>query len=522
MSQFRPNYNTTAQDRADRRKKREMQNEDGGSLNPNSGAVNIEVPRPPVEKGSTEGTTSGSTLQISDIDYNDFCDKCKQAPEPDTPVAICKICGDCFCGKCVGGLSPNTLAELNKSKNLMYFCDSCICTALHNLCKLQVQDAKPTVSVECLTSDVRTVTPAVSGSETSSNETKSPVVSKSASETISARKLKSSKKEEPTATQMKNLVEAIENLQVKMCNMEDMILSNGKKKNQDAPKKKQQVKKSFAQAATDSNAPPAIVVYQADRTESPAESTTESTTESTAPRIKEKPNNIPVIPLEGRDLVPRLMVPAEIIEERDLEKRKYNIIVQNLKESEEESPEDRKKHDIMEVRCMLAGMQLTDIDVKTAIRMGKKLGKPQSLLVTLDAERDQVLERAGLIHRYLCWKKVWIDPDHTPKQQDEHKELMKELKRRQESGENVYLRNGKFFSKRPSRINLNAFISEAEEAKQKEQAQQVDTEAPDQPAENGTTPTDEQSQTEANNEVNDKPDSGNNEDGENEAERSDH
>ena len=44
---------------------------------------------------------------------------------------------------------------------------------------------------------------------------------------------------------MKNLVDAIENLQVKMYNMEDMILSNGKKEKPRRPEKETASKEKF-------------------------------------------------------------------------------------------------------------------------------------------------------------------------------------------------------------------------------------------------------------------------------------
>ena len=63
--------------------------------------------------------------------------------------------------------------------------------------------------------------------------------------------------------------------------------------------------------------------------------------------------------------------------------------------------------------------------------------------MTLDANREQVIKRARFIRRYTDWKEVFIDPDRTPKQQEEHKSLRAEFKRRKDEGENIVFRNGK-------------------------------------------------------------------------------
>ena len=116
---------------------------------------------------------------------------------------------------------------------------------------------------------------------------------------------------------------------------------------------------------------------------------------------------------------------------------------------------------------MLAGMQLTEIEVKAAVRLGKKGDKPRSLMVTLDSPREPVLRRAKMIRRYRCWLTVFIDPDRTPKEQDEHKKLRNEFKRRKENGENIVMRDGKILQagRRRSYLDLDALLSQAEQRK---------------------------------------------------------
>ena len=230
-----------------------------------------------------------------------------------------------------------------------------------------------------------------------------------------------------------------------MCNIKDSFTS-GKKVNKPPMKPttavaKETASKSYANAARDENAPPAIVIY-------------DDTTPDTP------------VSLEGRELASRPMVPSEIIEERDRERRKFNIIVQNLPESKQELPEDRKKEDIMEARCLLAAMKLTEIGVKSAVRLGKKNDKPRPLLVTLDKERDQVLSRVKMIRKWKCWLKVWIDPDRTPKEQEDHKKLFEDFKKRKENGENLVFINGKISERRKSYLDLATLVTNAEQRKE--------------------------------------------------------
>ena len=114
---------------------------------------------------------------------------------------------------------------------------------------------------------------------------------------------------------------------------------------------------------------------------------------------------------------------------------------------------------------MLAAMRLTEIEVKTAIRIGKKSeDKPRPLIITLNSEREQVLRRARLIRRYKDWQNVFIDPDRTPLEQEEFRDLRAEFKKRREDGENIIMRDGKILrsTRKSSTLDLNTLLSQAE------------------------------------------------------------
>ena len=60
---------------------------------------------------------------------------------------------------------------------------------------------------------------------------------------------------------------------------------------------------------------------------------------------------------------------------------------------------------------------------------------------------------------------MFIDPDRTPKEQEDFKKLRDEFKRRKESGENVVMREGKILQtgRRRSYLDLDHLVTQAEE-----------------------------------------------------------
>ena len=55
---------------------------------------------------------------------------------------------------------------------------------------------------------------------------------------------------------------------------------------------------------------------------------------------------------------------------------------------------------------------------------------------------------------FIEWNGEFIDPDRTPKEQEKHKALRQELKRRKNAGENVKSRNGKILTSHEKLVNL--------------------------------------------------------------------
>ena len=449
MSDFRPPYVTTS---GDRRRKRSGV---GTFMSNNSENETLErgsVTEPQVSGNPPNGqiSTPGGQASTVTTETAEICDSCKQVPEPTMAIAICRLCSQCICCNCVDFL-PSTFADIEKSDCLFFFCNNC-----SNLVAKKIREppVDPIAAHRKQTNSISETTPAPS------NVTRNTMQAGQASPANVI-----------SAEMINNITIALENLQTKVCNIEDTIANNNgnqQVKIDSLPVPVGPRNKPYSQIARDPRAPPAIVLYQ------PEESNRiETNVDQQQPRpeisLEGRERNVtqqrPEVTLEGRELVPRPQTAPELLESREKERRKFNVVVQNLPESDAESGEDRKAYDTMEVRCMLAAMRLKDIDVKSVVRLGKKSERRRSLMVTLDTERDQVLKREKFIRKYKCWQKVYIDPDRTPQEQEDFKELRAEFKRRKESGENIKMRDGKILpsSRKNSYLDLETLITQAQE-----------------------------------------------------------
>lgn len=76
--------------------------------------------------------------------------------------------------------------------------------------------------------------------------------------------------------------------------------------------------------------------------------------------------------------------------------------------------------------------------------------RPRPLILTVDnfEKKLEILENAYKLSHTTEWKNVFIAPDRTPKEREEHKKLREELKRRQHEGEEgIIIRKGKIVKK---------------------------------------------------------------------------
>ncbi|XP_070196725.1 uncharacterized protein [Littorina saxatilis] len=147
---------------------------------------------------------------------------------------------------------------------------------------------------------------------------------------------------------------------------------------------------------------------------------------------------------------------AEMMEEqKEVEKRKNNLILVNVKESTRIEIEEKKEDDI-EAAKHIFGM-LVDIeegDVVEPVRLGKVGGSaPRMLRVTIrnEEKKKEIMRKAPTLNRGTNDrnKKVYINHDQTPMQRQKYKDLRVELDQRAAAGEkNLVIRQGKIVERK--------------------------------------------------------------------------
>ena len=131
----------------------------------------------------------------------------------------------------------------------------------------------------------------------------------------------------------------------------------------------------------------------------------------------------------------------------DKERRKLNIIVHNLAETEGQTLAERRAGDEKKFMDMVkTGMKLV-VKCSNSFRIGKRTeNRPQLLLVTLANMEDKasILKTAASLRSSPVWSNVYVTPDLTWKEREKSRALRKELASRKEAGEeHIYIRHGR-------------------------------------------------------------------------------
>ena len=434
MSFLKKQFTTTGSDRRKRYKNVEEMNkttETEVSQIQNGGADQKNVNNAKTgAKAGPRGEQNGNTT-----DLNEPCFSCDKITRKNGGSIACSRCEKCFCNSCAN-LAPSTVRDIAKYRGLLWFCEVCIVQVnLEN--SMQHSQIAPTTSENTVT-QLDTEAGRIATASMPKAGT-SHTISEAIPQT-----------EDPT---LNKIITTLEILQVKVCGMEDKMSG----------------KKSYAKALTPSNNP-SIQATPRGSVQTPNTPVTnlqpvnqqQTQNEQLEITVTDGNMNRPLTEnqvrvqqsLQNRETIPRPAIATEVMEAREIERRKNNIVIHNLIECNSTSAEERRDYDEMEVSCMLAGMRLLNTNVEKAIRLGNRSDDkpgPRPLLVTLNAQREEVIKRSRFVRRYKDWARVFIDPDRTQKEQEEHKALRIEFKQRQEAGENIIFRNGKILKKNTPR-----------------------------------------------------------------------
>lgn len=157
-------------------------------------------------------------------------------------------------------------------------------------------------------------------------------------------------------------------------------------------------------------------------------------------------------PLSHRDEISQA-VSSVLNEEKEKSKRRLNVILHNIPESNAENAEMRKQHDVDTAKAIVNQHLGIPASIPQTVRLGKKSDKPRLLRITVgsDEEKAEILRNCTKIRtisepEYLS--RVFITPDLTKKEREENKALRNKLKE-MNNGQNKYqIKNGRIVPRR--------------------------------------------------------------------------
>ena len=131
----------------------------------------------------------------------------------------------------------------------------------------------------------------------------------------------------------------------------------------------------------------------------------------------------------------------------DKERRKLNVVVHNLPESDAMSVSERSECDKELFKDVIKeGLNLI-VHPTRSFRAGKKLGdRPRLLIVSLASEevKGDLLRMAPQLRYLSTWERIYVTPDLSKKEREEGKKLRIELTARKHAGESdIMIKRGK-------------------------------------------------------------------------------
>ena len=196
---------------------------------------------------------------------------------------------------------------------------------------------------------------------------------------------------------------------------------------------KEQLKKTFSEAARRSEGTSSTDVSEA------ASMDTEL-----APGLLHKPESLTVKDISQA-------VSSCMFEEKEKQRRRLNLIVHNLAESSSTEGLQRKLDDTSKVTSILTNTLQVPAKIINAVRLGKKVDtkdKARLLKITVETEKEKasILRNAFKLRNKELpehLRKIFITPDMTPKEREEHKVLRAKLFEVNKSGNNYKIKTVK-------------------------------------------------------------------------------
>ena len=137
-----------------------------------------------------------------------------------------------------------------------------------------------------------------------------------------------------------------------------------------------------------------------------------------------------------------------ISEEKEREKRRLNLIFHNLQEPINDNGLARKEADIQRAPSIIKDYLGISATINNAVRLGKRGEKPRLLKITIDTPQT----KAAILCKRTTLRdeknpedvrNIYITPDLTLKERDANKKLRLELTKKNKSGREYMIRNGK-------------------------------------------------------------------------------
>lgn len=166
--------------------------------------------------------------------------------------------------------------------------------------------------------------------------------------------------------------------------------------------------------------------------------------------------------LRGNNVEPVVTAVHDVLqqdkaEETEIERRKKNVIVHGVPESDSTEPGQRVDDDLALLSVMFHEADVQNLTVDSVVRLGKKssdqASNPRPMKVVLNSVegKSELLKKAKnlRVKEEGGWNRVFIHQDLTPKQREARKPLVAELKERKAKGEmDLIIFNGKVIKRR--------------------------------------------------------------------------